>query len=206
MNITGGHNFDYPYGVAPATGIEVGKNSTQLHWRYNSLESGIVVGAVLPTMDAYDNFILTMVARSIVPFAMFLAALIYLCTIRQIQLKFYETYIVSLAYGFFYVLLAYLAAFMNFYVAFGVSLLVIGVLLIGYLANRIGRSSLSYLNWIYLAFLIVPSTAVLFEGYTGLIYCIEVLSGIVALMIVTSRPSFNQFLTNLIPENAGASV
>ena len=49
MHIRGGANFDYPDGVVPANSARAQSDEVWLDWRYDSLQSGIPVGVILPS-------------------------------------------------------------------------------------------------------------------------------------------------------------
>ena len=48
-----------------------------------------------------------------------------------------------------------------------------------------------------LAFLVVPTLAVVLEGYTGLIYTLEILAGLGVLMALSIRPELRAVLAEL---------
>src|SRR6185295_1367720 len=95
-------------------------------WEFPSLESGVNLGVILPSMMTYDTIVSTMATRSWVPFLGLMAALAALGIRHRRPLAFYEAYLVAAAYVFFFVLVAYLAAFMNFYLAYAIGTVGIG--------------------------------------------------------------------------------
>jgi hypothetical protein len=198
MNIEGGENFDYADGVVPATKTQLAKGKVDLEWRYASLESGVPIGVILPAEKAYDQVIATMVRRAWATFILFFVAVVALAVHRDRPLRIHESYLLASSYGFFFVLLAYLAAYLPFYAAYVVSLLIIGGLIHAYLRWTLGE--LAGVAGLYLvgAFLAVPTGAVILQGYTGLIYSLEILSGLAALMFFTTRAEFRGFVDRLL--------
>lgn len=197
VDITGGDNYDYPHGVVPAHQIEQTEQSMNLAWHFPALESGVPVGVVLPSEKSFDELIITMATRSWAPFLAFYAGFMALTLQRQRRIAFYESYLLAAGYGFFFVLLAYLAAFMDFYLAYALSALVIMGLL-SLFASRLLSGDLFKLIGLLLAFLVVPSMAVLLQGYTGLIYTLEILSGLMVIMWLASRQDFADFMQRVI--------
>jgi hypothetical protein len=190
VNIAGGDNFDYMDGVVPAHRATVSGDRVGLAWGFASLESGIPVGVVLPSLKSYDELIATMVRRAWATFTLFFAGFIALCMVHGRQPRLHESYLAAAGYGFFFVLLAYLAAFMNFYVAFTLALVVMGGLLTFYLGLVIAPAARPPVLGLLLSFVLVPNLAVIAQGYTGLIYCLEILVGLGALMVLTTRAAF----------------
>jgi hypothetical protein len=203
MRVRGGNNFDYPGGVVPAHDVMSEGDAVTMRWAYPALESGVPVGTILPSEQSFDELIATMAARAWVPFCAFLIALSGLAFLRGRELRFYESYLVAAAYGFHYVLLAYFAAFMNFYAAYALTTLLIGALLCAYGAWILGRGELRLLGGMAVAFLLVPNAAVLVRGYTGLIYALEILSALATVMFLSSRSSFDETANVLLGEELG---
>ena len=204
IRITGGINYDYQSGVVPALEVSAEGDAVALDWRYGSLESGVPVGLILPSEQSFDQMVARMVWRSPVPFLLFFCGLLALSLWRKRALKFYETYLVAAGYGLFFVLLAYFAAFMNFYAAYGLAFLVIALVLSLYLRALLGKTG----GWLGLGLLVsfqgVPTLAVVLEGYTGLIYTLEILTLLIGAMVLTTRKEFGQLLTALSPAPASA--
>ena len=139
MTIAGGHNIDYPDGVAPASEMRTEGDRVSLWWRYGSLESGIPIGVVLPSEASFDAELGTMAARAWGPFVLLFAALSAVAALWRRSLAFYEAYLVGAAYALFFVLVAYWAAIMHFVVAYLLGLVVIGALLAVFLRSVFGR-------------------------------------------------------------------
>lgn len=197
MNIEGGEEYDYDFGVVPATAVTSGDDEVSLVWELPSLESGVPVGVRLPSEKTYDALLVTMVRRNVVPFLFFFAAVVALSVYFKAPLLFYEAYLNAAFYGFFFVLLAYLAAFMHFYVAYPIALLVMGTLVFFHLTRILGKRAGPYVVALYSAFLVVPTLAVLLEGYTGLIYTLEILGGLIILTRLSAVPLFRKLIADL---------
>lgn len=197
MNIRGGDHFDYEDGVVPASAVTPGNDEVSLVWELASLQSGVPVGVRLPSEKTYDQLLLTMVRRSYLPFLFFFAAMAALSVYFQAPLLFYEGYLLASFYGFFYVLLAYLAAFMHFYAAYPLSLTVIGALVLFHLTRILGKRAGAYVFAVYVAFQVVPTLAVVLEGYTGLIYTLEILAGLITLTKLSAVPLFRKLVSDL---------
>ncbi|MEO0459246.1 MAG: hypothetical protein AAF219_00295 [Myxococcota bacterium] len=197
LTVFGGGNYDYPGGIVPAHRVEQTAESAELGWSYPSLESGVPLGAVLPSEHSFDQYITTMSRRSFVPFLVLFAAVSALAAAHRKRLRFYSAYLFAAAIGFYYVLLAYLAAFTNFYLAFVTSSVIMTVLLSGYLRLLIGEISFAKFSGLVVACLITPNAAVIAEGYTGLIYTLEILAGLTGLMWLSTRDGFTQLLDRL---------
>lgn len=197
LTVLGGENYDYPAGIVPAHRVEQTADSAELGWSYPSLESGVPLGAVLPSERSFDQYITTMSRRSFVPFLVLFVAVSALAAAHNKRLRFYSAYLLAAGFGFYYVLLAYLAAFTNFYLAFVVSSVIMTALLSVYLRLLVGEISHIKLNGLMVACLITPNAAVIAEGYTGLIYTLEILAGLTALMWLSTRDGFTHFLDRL---------
>ncbi len=197
MGIRGGENFDYPAGVVPASQVQTDDERALLRWRFASLESGVPVGAILPAEQAYDQVIATLLRRSVASFLIFFAGLLLLTALRQRRLLVHETYLLAAAYALFFVLLAYLAAFVPFHLAWALALLIVGAMVTTFLQRLLGADTYRYALLLVGSALLVPSLAVILEGYTGLIYTLEILSALVVAMLASSRPRFRAALDTL---------
>jgi hypothetical protein len=113
-------------------------------------------------------------------------------------LRAWQAYLFAAWYGLFFVLLAYLAAFMSFYLAYGLSLAVHAVLVFLYLRALVNRTAALLAMGATAAFLVLPTLAVILEGYTGLLYTLEIAAGLAGLMIFTTRPTFRQLVDELL--------
>lgn len=198
-HVTGGHNYDYPEGVVPATAIAFdGNEGITLSWNYQSLESGVPIGLILPSEESFSTIISTMTKRSLATFLLFLVGIHVLAIYYKRPLKFYESYLIFACFAFFYVLLPYFTAFMNFYVAYLLSFVIIASLLYLFVWRTIhsgaGPGTISLL----IAFLLVPTSAVIFQGYTGLIYTIEILNGLATAMWLVTKPQTHKLIEHLL--------
>jgi len=207
FRVSGGANYDYQPGVVPATEVSPEGDAVGLTWRYGSLESGVPVGLILPSEQAFDQLIATMVIRAPAPFVLFFLGLVALGLWRRRSFKIWEAYLLAAGYALFYVVLAYFAAFVDFYSAYGLALLLVASLLTAYLAALHGRHGALAGLGLTVSFLVVPSLAVVLQGYTGLIYTLEIASLLAGLMFFTTRPAFTQIIARLElgpnPEEAG---
>jgi hypothetical protein len=206
VNIRGGDNFDYPDGVVPATSVERVGDAVRLAWRFDSLESGIPIGVVLPSEKSFDAIIATFVGRSWAGFLLFFAGLVALCLHHGRPPRIFESYLFAAAYALFFVLVAYLAAYLHFYAAWALALSVTGGLLCGYAALLLPRGAWKAVAGLVAGGLAVPTLAVILQGYTGLIYTLEALALVAALMVASARPEGLHVLASLglVPEPKGA--
>ncbi|HZH14110.1 MAG TPA: hypothetical protein VE057_07090 [Archangium sp.] len=199
LAVEGGENFDYPPQVLSATQVETGRGTVALDWAFQSLESGVNLGVILPSVEAYDIVVSTMAGRAWVPFLALMALLAAFSIRHRRPLAFYESYLLAAAYGFFFVLLAYLAAFMNFYVAYALATLGLGAAVVLYVKRLFPQERTSHLAGTWAATLVVPTTAVILQGYTGLIYTLEILAALLGLMALSTRASVRALLSDLPP-------
>jgi hypothetical protein len=197
IRITGGDNYDYAPGVVPAHTTLVANERIDLAWRFPSLESGVPVGVILPSETSFDSIIVTMVRRSSTTFVLLFAALVALSLHTGRQPLRHESYLIAAAYAFFFVLLPYLAAYVHFYVAYGIALLTVGGLLWYYLERIHTRTVRLPILAALAALLFLPTLAVILQGYTGLIYTLEILAGLGLVMLLTTRPTFRAMLQQL---------
>jgi hypothetical protein len=206
VNIRGGDNFDYADGVVPATEVERRDDAVRLTWGFSSLESGIPIGVVLPSEKSFDDIIATFVRRSWAGFLLFFAGLVALSLHHGRTPRIFESYLFAAAYALFFVLVAYLAAFIHFYAAWALALVVAGGLVCGYAALLLPRSAWRPAAALVVTSLAIPSLAVILQGYTGLIYTLEALALVATLMGVSARPEGLRILAALGPaaESRGA--
>ena len=188
IDIHGGDNFDYADGVVPATSVERTGDVTRLQWRFASLESGIPIGVMLPSEKSFDAIIATFVARSWAGFLLFFAGLVALRLHHGRPPRIFESYLFAAAYALFFVLVAYLAAYLHFYAAWALALGVTSGLLCGYAALLLPRGAWRPVAGLVASCLAVPTLAVILQGYTGLIYTLEALGLLAALMVASARP------------------
>jgi hypothetical protein len=199
LAVEGGENYDYPPQVLAASTVEAGRDTVALDWAFQSLESGVNLGVILPSVEAYDHVISTMAGRAWVPFLGLLALLAAFSIRHRRPLAFYESYLLAAVYGFFFVLLAYLAAFMNFYMAYALAALGLGAAVVVFARRLYPAEPISRLAGVWGATLVVPTTAVILQGYTGLIYTLEILAALLGLMALSTRASVRALLSDLPP-------
>ena len=197
INIGGGDNYDYAAGVVPAHSVVVEDDQVALGWRFPSLESGVPVGVILPSETSFDSIIVTMIRRSWTTFTLFFAGIVALSLNTERRLLRHESYLIASAYAFFFVLLPYLAAYMNFYAAYVLTVLVLGCLLQLYLERTLSRSVRYPAAGLILALLFLPTLAVILQRFTGLIYSLEILAGLALVMLLTTKPAFRSILYQL---------
>jgi hypothetical protein len=198
LRISGGDAFDYAAGVAPASAPELTEEGVHLHWGFAALESGVPVGAILPSEQSYDTIISTMVRRSWAGFLLYFAAVHALAIHHGRGLRQVPALLLSAVFAFFSVLLPYLAAYLNFYLAYLLCLAVIGGLVHGYLHRAIGPGIHWVVAGILVAALGLPTLAVILRGHTGLIYTLEILG----LLITAMWLSTGQWLSPLLGPKA----
>lgn len=194
VNVQGGANYDYPDGVLAATSVSQRDDGVTLDWTFPSLESGVTLGIILPSEKTFDAIVGTMARRAWAPFLVLIALLSALARRHARPLCFYESYLVAAVFGFFFVLLAYLGAFMNFYLAYAISTLGLGAALTAYLRAIFSAERVTLLCGLWASTMIVPTLAVVLQGYTGLIYTIEILAALLGLMVLTTRRGVRAFL------------
>ncbi|NTX51396.1 hypothetical protein [Myxococcus sp. CA039A] len=195
--VEGGDNYDYPGGVLSASAVQTGSDTVTLDWAFQSLESGVNLGVILPSEKTFDSMVSRMASRAWVPFLALVALLAALGMRHKRQLALHEAYLLAAVYGFFFVLLAYLAAFMNFYGAYVLSALGLGAAVVAYARWLFPKERMAVLAGLWAATLLVPTGAVILEGYTGLIYTLEILAGLLGLMVLSTRASVRAFLSDL---------
>lgn len=205
VNVRGGENIDYPDGVAPATSSRTEGDHAVLEWRYASLESGIPVGLILPSEKAYDRYIATMLRRAWATFLLFFAGLAMLVVVRRERPAARHVYLVAAGYSFFYVLLPYLAAYLDFYVAWVLSLVVMGGMVTAYVRGWLGGAVVPWVLMLLFSCLVLPTAAVFCEGYTGLIYSLEILVALAVAMTMTTRPELRPLVERVLGAMSGQS-
>ncbi|MFL5343989.1 MAG: hypothetical protein ACJ8AT_04315 [Hyalangium sp.] len=197
VSVEGGNTYDYPAQVLAATTVQTGGESVALDWVFHSLESGVSLGVILPSVERYDELVATMARRTWLPFLALMAVLAAFSLRHRRPLALHEAYLMAATYAFFFILLAYLAAFMNFYLAYALTALGLGAAVVGYLKRIYPEQPRSQLAALWAATLVAPSVAVLIEGYTGLIYTLELLAALVGLLALSGRESVRAFLSDL---------
>jgi hypothetical protein len=195
IGVTGGDNFDFPEGTLSAQQMTQTGDALAFDWKFSALESGVSLGLVLPSEKSYDTIIATMAKRAWAPFLSFFALWVFLSLGGRRKLLFYEVGLLSATYAFFFVLVAYLSAFMHFYVAWPLSLVALGAAAVLYLKKIFSETKtwLLVLGWVWS--MVIPTLAVVVPGYTGLIYTLELLAALLAALHLSLKPSVRALLT-----------
>ncbi len=199
VSIRGGENFDYPLGAFPASQVDRDEDGLRLRWDFASVKAGFVTGVVLPSEQSFDASLYTMIRRAAIPFLLFMAGVIALALHAGVSIGRWETYFASAIYSFFYVLLPYLAAYMNFYAAYGLAVISVGSLVVDFLRRLLGSRFIPALAGLWLALLVLPTTAILCAPHTGLIYTLEILAGLCVASLLMVRPEVRRVLESLDP-------
>jgi hypothetical protein len=198
VGVEGGDNFDYPAGVLSAQRTQVGAGKVSLDWAYPSLESGVALGVVLPSQKEYDALVATMAGRAWVPGLAFLAALLLLAKKNKRPLMAIELVLAASVWAFFYVLVAYLGAFVHFYLAYAVAAVGLGAAATVWLRRLFPTEQPWTPALLWSATLVIPTGAVVLQGYTGLIYTLELLALLLAAMALVTRPAVRAFLSDAL--------
>ena len=196
IDVTGGENIDYPPFVLAASGRTTGDGHATLEWKYPSLESGVAMGVILPSVKKYDELMATMAFRAVVPGLVFLFGLSLLSMRHRRKLHVWETYVAAAAFGFTSVLLAYLGAFLHFLAAWGVTMVGMGAAVVLYVWRIFPQERVHWLVGAWVATQVLPTLAVLLPGYTGLVYTLELLAGLLAVMTLVTRKEVRAFLSD----------
>lgn len=196
LNVTGGDNIDYPPYVLAASGRTSGDGQASLEWKYPSLESGVAMGVILPSVKKYDELMAIMAFRAVVPGIVFLIGLSILSLRHKRKLHVWETYVAAAAFGFTSVLLAYLGAFLHFLAAWGLTMVGMGAAVVLYVWRLFPQEKLPWLIGAWGATQVLPTLAVLLPGYTGLLYTLELLAGLLAVMTLVTRKEVRAFLSD----------
>lgn len=194
LSVTGGDNFDFPEGTLSAQRITQTREALAFDWQYAALESGVSLGLVLPSEQSYDTLIATMARRAWAPFLSFFGLWVVLSLSTRRRLLFYEVGLLSAVYAFFFVLVAYLSAFVHFYVAWPLCLALLGTAAVLYLKRLFPEASLPLLAMGWLWSMGVPTLAVVVPGYTGLIYTLELLAALLTALHLSLKPSVRALL------------
>lgn len=196
IDVKGGDNIDYPAYVLAASARTSGEGRASLEWKYPSLESGVAMGVILPSVKKYDELMATMAFRAVVPGGVFLLGLSLLSLRHRRKLLIWETYVAAAAFGFTSVLLAYLGAFLHFLAAWGVTMVGMGAAVVLYVWRLFPQERLHWLVGAWVATQVLPTLAVLLPGYTGLLYTLEILAGLLAVMTLVTRKEVRAFLSD----------
>ena len=204
LDVKGGDNVDYPPFVLAANQVERGDGRATLTWQFPSLESGVALGVILPSMKKYDELVGLMAFRAVVPALAFLLGLSALSLRHRRRLHVWEAYVAAAAFGFTYVLLAYLGAFMHFVVAWAVTMALMGAATVVYLKRLFPGERRVVLLGGWVATQVLPTLAVLLPGYTGLVYTLELLAALLGTMVLVTNQQVRAFLSDR-PAEGGVS-
>lgn len=196
IDIEGGDNFDYPAAVVPAHSIKNEGDHIRLSWHFDALESGVPIGVLLPSETSFDSVITTMARRAWAPFVVLFAIALLLAHFRKRSIARHDAYFLAAIYSFFFILLPYLAAYLSFYLAYLVSFSVIALLLMLCLQRITEAGRMTSLGLI-VALLLIPTLAVIFVEHTGLIYCLEILAGLVLASTALGKVEFRELIEEL---------
>lgn len=197
IDIRGGDNFDYGPGVVPASHTELAQDEIHLTWSFASLESGFPFGVILPSERSFDTVLMTMTRRSWATFVLFFVAIVVLGLYFGRPMERFSSYLIGASYGFFFVLLPYLAAYMSFYAAYVLAVLLMGGLLVAYLNRMLGAGSSRYGLAVVVGTLVLPTLAVVFQQHTGLMYSMLILGGLALLMQLSTQAGFRSVLAQM---------
>jgi hypothetical protein len=214
FHFKGGGNFDYPSEVVPAGRIDPGPEGATLAWSFPSLESGVPVGLVLPSQQSFDEVIARASGRAWAFFILLFGATLLLFAAHGREVRLLEAGLVAASYAIVYPLLAYLAAVMPFAAALALALLVGGGLLVLIAGLFLSRRAALTMAGLAVLCLVVPSLAVVLEGYAGLVYTLEATAMLAALVVLIARPGFRSLVerallqedANLAPPVAAAAT
>lgn len=205
LEVTGGDNVDYPPFVLAANEVKRGGGTATLTWAFPSLESGVALGAVLPSLKQYDALMATMAGRALVPGLAFLVALTLLSLKHRRRLAAFEVLLAAAAFGFTSVLLAYLGAFVHFLAAWAFTMSFMGAAVVLFVSRLFPGEPKRWLVGGWVATMVLPTLAVLLPGYTGLLYTLEILAALLATMVLATRAEVRAFLSDRLQGAGGAA-
>ncbi len=205
LDVTGGDNVDYPPFVLAANEVTRGGGAATLTWSFPSLESGVALGAVLPSLKQYDALMGTMAGRAFAPGLAFLVGLTLLSLKHRRRLAAWEVFLAAAAFGFTSVLLAYLGAFVHFVAAWAFTMAFMGAAVGLYVSRLFPAESWRWLVGGWVATQVLPTLAVLLPGYTGLVYTLELLVALLATMALATKASVRAFLSDRLVDAGGAA-
>lgn len=205
VGVLGGDNFDYPAGVLSASSVSQTKSAIALDWSFSTLESGVSLGVRLPSLKTWDTIIASMSRRAWFPFGALLVMLMGLGVKHRRALAFYETPLVGALFGFTFVLIAYLSAFLTFELAWPVSVLGLGAVFTVWLSRLMPDEPKKTFAGLWIATMAIPTLAVVAQGYTGLIYTVELLAGLIGALVLSTRKSVRGWLDDSSSRQAGVT-
>jgi hypothetical protein len=205
VGVVGGDNFDYPSGVLSASSVAQTHSSIALDWSFSTLESGVALGVRLPSLKTWDTIIVSMSRRAWFPFLALMVLLLAIGVKHGRRFAFYETLLVGALFGFTFVLIAYLSAFLSFEVAWPISVLGLGSAFVMWMSRLIPEERKRTFVGLWAATMAIPTVAVVAQGYTGLIYTAELLTGLLAALVLSTRKSVRGWLDDSLMRKVGVS-
>lgn len=205
VDVVGGDNFDYPAGVLSATAVRQAAEAIALDWSFSTLESGVSLGVQLPSLQSWDRVIAIMSRRAWFPFVGLLSLIVALGLKHRRALAFYEPPLLGALFGMTFVLVAYLSAFITFEAALPTSLLVMGGLFVGWQSRLLPAEPRRTWFGLWTASMVMPTLAVVAQGYTGLIYTVELLGLLVGALVLSTRSSVRGWLDDSAARSAGVT-
>lgn len=205
VGVVGGDNFDYPAGVLSASAVSQSKDGIGLDWSFSTLESGVNLGVQLPSLKTWDTIISTMSRRAWFPFLGLVALLMALGVKHKRPLAFYETPLVAALFGMTFVLIAYLSAFLTFEAAWPLSVIGLGAIFVTWLSRLMPDEPKKTFIALWVATMALPTLAVVAQGYTGLIYTVELLAGLIGALALSTRKSVRGWLDDSSTRQAGVT-
>lgn len=205
VGVVGGDNFDYPAGVLSATSVSQSTDVIALDWAFSTLESGVALGVQLPSLQSWDRVIATMSRRAWFPFLGLLSLVIALGLKHRRALAFYEAPLLGALFGMTFVLIAYLSAFITFEAALPVSLLLMGGIFVVWQSRLLPAEPRRTWLGLWAAAMVIPTLAVVAQGYTGLIYTVELLGVLVGALVLSTRSSVRGWLDDSAARSAGVA-
>lgn len=205
VGVVGGDNFDYPAGALSASSVAQSRDGIGLDWTFSTLESGVALGVRLPSLKTWDVIIATMARRAWFPFLALMAMLMALGVKHGRPLAFYETPLVATLFGFTFVVIAYLSAFLTFEAAWPLSVLGLGAAFVLWLSRLMPDEPKKTFVMLWVATMAVPTLAVVAQGYTGLIYTVELLVGLIGALALSTRRSVRGWLDDSATRSTGVT-
>jgi hypothetical protein len=159
----------------------------------------------LPSLRTWDAIIATMARRAWFPFVGLMVLLFALGAKHRRGLKFYETFLVAALFGFTFVVISYLSAFLTFEVAWPATMLGLGAAFTLWLSQVMPDEPRRTFVGVWVATMVVPTIAVAAQGYTGLIYTVELLAGLLGALALSTRQSVRGWLDDSATRAKGAT-
>jgi hypothetical protein len=182
VDVQGAKNLDYAESSMPPTEpLQETPQGKILVWKLDKALTQLNIGVVLPDKLNVEEQLFVMTYRAPVFFLMFLISLGAILRFAGERLNFIQIAVTSIAYFLFYPLFAYLLISLGLVLAFIISFVSIGLLILNYIRLLHGiKIALAVLS-AYIFYLGITSLAALLPTYTGLILIIEgvILMGIV---------------------------